>query len=263
VLLALLITGALFVAIVYAGQRRLIYFPFGDVPPPGAVGLDHAEPVTFTTEDRLTLSGWFVPASAPRIATVIVCNGNGGHRALRAPLAAALAERGIDTLLFDYRGYGGNPGSPSEGGLIMDARAARDYVAGRSDVDTSRIFYFGESLGAAVAIRLAIEHAPRGLILRSPFSSLTNIGRHHYPALPVGLLLRDRFPSLDLIGHVRSPLLVVVGDRDRIVPVEDSERLFAAAAEPKSLLRIAGADHNDELLAGRQLIDAVVAFTQR
>ena len=263
-LVALLITGGLFVAIVYVGQRRLIYFPFGDVPSPAAVGLERAQPVTFTTEDGLSLAGWFVPAAATPAPTVIVLNGNGGHRALRAPLAEALAARGLSTLLFDYRGYGGNPGSPTEAGLLKDARAARDYVAGRADVDPSRLFYFGESLGAAVAIQLAIEHRPRGLVLRSPFSSLTNIGRHHYPALPVGLMLRDRFASIDHVRLVKAPVLVIVGDRDRIVPAEDSERLFAAAGEPKQILRIAGADHNDpSLSAGPELVDAVVAFVQR
>ena len=263
-IVALLITGGLFVVLVYAGQRRLIYFPFGDVPPPALAGLDRAETVRFTTEDGLMLAGWFVPASGTPAATVIVFNGNGGHRALRAPFAQALAERGLSTLLFDYRGYGGNPGSPSESGLLRDARAARDYLAGRTDVDPSRLFYFGESLGAAVAVQLAIEHRPRGLILRSPFSSLANIGKHHYPALPVALLLRDRFASIDHIRLVKTPLLVIVGDRDSIVPADDSERLFAAANEPKQIVRIAGADHNDASLSfGPELLDAVLAFVQR
>jgi fermentation-respiration switch protein FrsA (DUF1100 family) len=260
---ALVVAAVLVLALVYFGQRRMIYFPFGPVPPPAAVGLERAQPVAFTTADHLRIDGWFVPAEGAPIAAMIVFNGNGGHRGLRAPLAAALAARGISTLLFDYRGYGGNPGSPSESGLILDARAARDYVAGRSDVDPARIFYFGESLGAAVAVRLATEHPPRGLILRSPFSSLAAVGRHHYPLLPVGLLLRDRFASIDVIRHLRTPVLVILGTADRIVPPDDSRRLFAAAAATKQLLEI-DADHNDEaLLAGVAMLDAVVAFVDR
>lgn len=258
---AVLIGLGLMLALIYFGQRRLIYFPFGGVPSTGDVGLEQAEPVEFTTADGLRLHGWFVPAAAPPArATVIVFNGNGGHRGLRAPLAAALAARDIATLLFDYRGYGENPGSPSEAGLITDARAARDYIA-RREPDAARIYYFGESLGAAVAVQIAVEHPPGGLILRSPFTSLADIGRHHYPILPVGWLLRDRYPSIDLIGRVKAPLLVVAGSADRIIPAEDSRRLYAAAPDPKRLVVIDGADHNDyELLAGARLVEAVARF---
>src|SRR5262245_36483533 len=120
------------------------------------MNLARAESIAFTTEDRLSRAGWFVPPAAARAGhTVIVFNGNAGNRAYRAPFAAALAQHGIATLLFDYRGFGGNRGSPSEEGLSRDARAALDYVASRPDVDRDRIVYFGESLGAGVAIRLA------------------------------------------------------------------------------------------------------------
>jgi hypothetical protein len=255
----------LIVGLVYFGQRRLIYFPFGEPPAPVAVGLDRAQAVSFTTEDGLRLSGWFVPASppAPNSPTVIVFNGNGGHRGLRAPLARALSARGLATLLFDYRGYGGHEGTPDEAGLLADARAARDYVAGRNDVDPSRLFYFGESLGAAVALPLAVEQPPRGLILRSPFSSLAAIGQLHYPFLPVRLLLRDRYASIDAVRHLRAPLLVIAGTADRIIPADDTRRLFAAAPEPKRLVEI-DADHNDyDLLAGDALVEAVAAFIRR
>ena len=121
-------------------------------------------------------------------------------------------------LLLDYRGYVGNPGSPSEDGLLADARAARAYLLSRADVDPARLVYFGESLGAAVAVALAAEHPPAALILRSPFTSLADIAAVHYPFLPAGLMLRDRYESIERIGRVRAPLLVVAGQRDRIVP---------------------------------------------
>src|SRR5207245_2914097 len=183
--------------------------------------------------DGLGLGGWFVPADGPETRfTMIVFNGNAGHRAMRAPLAAAVGAHGVATLLFDYRGYGGNPGQPSEEGLARDARAARAYLASRRDVDAARVVYFGESLGTGVAVRLATEERPRALILRSPFPSLADVGRHHYPLLPVRWLLRDRFESADRIRGVGCPLLVIAGDRDGIIPMAMSERLFAAAAEP-------------------------------
>ena len=259
--LALLIVVLL---VVWAGQRWLIYFPEGTPPAPSAVGLRTAEPVAFTTEDGLRLEGWFVPARPPVSGyTVIVFNGNGGNRAHRAPLALALASRGIACLLFDYRGYGGNPGLPSERGLTRDARAARAAVAERADVDPSRIVYYGESLGAAVATRLAAEHAPAALILRSPFSALADVGAYHYPWLPVRWLLRDHYPVADIVRQLRVPLLVVAGDDDRIVPVGSSEVVYEAAAEPKRIVIVPGADHNDEaLVAGPEVIQATLQLLQ-
>jgi fermentation-respiration switch protein FrsA (DUF1100 family) len=189
---------------------------------------------------------------------VLVFHGNAGDRSHRAPLAAALARRGWSVLLLDYRGYGGNPGTPTEDGLIADARAARAFVASRG---LERAVYFGESLGAAVAVALAVEAPPRALILRSPFTSLADMAREHYPWLPPFVPLLDRYPSLERMPHVRCPVMVVVGDQDSIVPVEQSQRLFAAAADPKALVTIPGADHNDlELLAGPEMMQAIAVF---
>ena len=181
--------------LVWAFQRALIYCPLDDVPAPSDVGLAGVETVTFPTEDGLMLGGWFVPSrSAVASGTVIVFNGNAANRAYRAPIAAALRDHGYQVLLFDYRGYGGNGGVPTEAGLLEDARAARAFLLGRADVYPSRLVYFGESLGTGVAIALAAEFGPAAMVLRSPFTSLVDVGRHHYPFLPVNALLRDRFP---------------------------------------------------------------------
>jgi len=250
--------------VIWTMQRRFMYFPTGDVPTPGEIGLTHVEQVTFQTLDGLGLSGWFFAASgpSPRV-TVLVFNGNAGNRAHRAPLAAGLNQHGLQVLLVDYRGYGGNPGTPSENGLALDGRAARAYLAGRPDVDRSRLVYFGESLGTAVAIDLAVEHPPAALVLRSPFTSMADLGQHHYPFLPVRLLLRDRFAAIDQIRHIRVPLLVIAGAHDRIVPTENSRCLYEAAIAPKTLLVFPEADHNDyELLAGDEMIEAIVRFLQ-
>jgi fermentation-respiration switch protein FrsA (DUF1100 family) len=115
-----------------------------------------------------------------------------------------------------------------------------------------------------VAVRLATEHPPRALILRSPFTSMADLGRHHYPSLPVARLLRDRFTILEQIRRIKTPLLVIAGDRDRIVPLEHSQRVFEEALEPKTWVLVPGADHNDaELLMGRRMIDAIVRFLQK
>lgn len=260
VLLLVLIFG--FLATVWLTQRWLIYFPTADLPAPAAVSLPRATEVTFQTADGVPLRAWFVPADRPGRMTVLFLSGNGGNRAMRAPFAAAMAARGIATMLVDYRGYGGNPGRPSESGLAEDARAARAYLATRADVDPTRIVYFGESLGTGVAIRLAAEQPPFAMVLRSPYTSLVDIGRRHYPYLPVSLMLTDRFASLERIGTVTCPVLVIAGTGDSIVPADQSRQLFEAVRSTnKKLLMIEGADHNDyELLAGPELIDAVVSL---
>jgi fermentation-respiration switch protein FrsA (DUF1100 family) len=237
---------------IWAQQRRLIYFP-SPGPVPHVLG---ARDVVLETEDGIRLGAWYFPAGRP---AVLVCNGNGGDRSMRAPLAAALNRLGYSALLFDYRGYGGNPGSPTEDGLAADARAARAWLDAQPDVD--RIAYFGESLGAAVAIGLAMQRPPVALILRSPFTSLPDVAAVHYPWLPARRLLLDRYPSIDRIASLSAPLLVIAGDRDDIVPASLSRRLFDAAVEPKRYVVIRGAGHNHpDLLDGPQMLDEIGRF---
>lgn len=242
-------------ALIYLGQRRLMYFPHPQVPPPSAVGLPGAEPVTFTSIDGIELRGWFVSAGQqPSRATLLVLNGNAGNRAYRADLARAFQQHNVAVLLWDYRGYGDSGGWPHERGLALDARAARRYLLSRPDVDAARLVYFGESLGAAVAVDLAAEHPPAALVLRSPFTSMADVGGHHYPFLPVRLLLRDRYAAIDQIAQVRAPVLVIAGDADRIVPLEQSRRIHDAAASPRTFVVIEGADHNDAALTNGPVV---------
>lgn len=254
----------LIVGVLWVFQRRLIYFPVQALPGAASV-LPGAEEVTFRTDDGLPLAAWLVPASRdPSGVTVVVFGGNAGNRGDRAPLAKALARRGFRVLLVDYRGYGGNPGNPTEEALLQDGRAAVAYLETRSDVDPDLLVYFGESLGAAVAIGVATQRAPAALLLRSPFTSLSDIASVHYPFLPAALLLWDRYPNLERMREINVPVLVVAGSADSVVPADQSQRLFEVASEPKTFLMIQGADHNDfELSAGEQLIAAVAAFLEQ
>lgn len=218
--------------------------------------------VVVETQDGMRLGGWYFPhTSGGSGPAVLVCNGNAGDRSMRAELAVALHGLGLSVLLFDYRGYGGNPGRPSEQGLAADARAAQEWLSGQSDVDPARIAYFGESLGAAVAVGLAVQRPPAALVLRSPFTSLAEVGAVHYPWLPLRRLLLDHYPSIERIASVHAPVLVIAGGSDDIVPATLSERLVAAAAEPKRYVVVPGVGHNDpELLDGRVMLDAIRRF---
>lgn len=243
-------------------QRHLIYLPDSAAVPPAAELLLGARDVTLRTEDGLSLGAYLVPPSGPnRGMTVLVAPGNAGSRVLRVPLAQRLAARGFGVLLMDYRGYGGNPGSPSEHGLIADVRAAYQYLVQQAGAASPRLVYFGESLGAAVVTRLAVEHPPAALVLRSPFTDLASVGTVHYPLLPVRQLLWDRFPVTELIARVRVPTVIVYGGQDTIVPPEQSRAVAAAAGGPVRTVEVAGVDHNDPaLLTGDELIDAITAM---
>jgi fermentation-respiration switch protein FrsA (DUF1100 family) len=267
VVLVVLLLLALFVATVWLLQRRLIYFPDRSAPPPAAQVISGARDVALHTDDGLRLAAWLIPprsGSPDAQPAVLVAPGNGGNRLARAPLAAALADRGLTVLLVDYRGYGGNPGNPSEAGLARDVRAARTYLVGHTGVPAERLLYYGESLGAAVVTGLATEHPPAGLVLRSPFTDLPAAGREHYPLLPVRLLARDHFPVADLVRRITVPTVVVYGTADSTVPPAQSMTVADAAAGPTRLVAVHGADHNDaSLAAGRELVDAVAEVADR
>src|SRR5919204_776240 len=247
-------------------QRRLIYFPLPAQLPRAEAVVAGAREVTLRTVDGLALGAWLVEAGEPdRGVAVLVANGNAGNRSLRAPLARSFADAGLAVLLFDYRGYGGNPGRPSEDGLARDVRAAHRFLIEEAEIAPARLLYYGESLGAAVVTELATAHPPAGLVLRSPFVDLASVGRVHYPFLPVRtLLLRDRYPLADHLASVKVPTTVVYGSRDSIVPPEQSRAVAAVAAGETRVVEIAGADHNDlALLDGEKLIEAVVELAER
>ncbi|MFV1362414.1 alpha/beta hydrolase [Mycolicibacterium elephantis] len=257
VVMVTLVASGLF-GLLWSQQRRLIYFPSPGPVPSAATVLPNGRDVVIETDDGIRLGAWYFPVAAEAPA-VLVFNGNGGDRSMRWPLAAALNRMGLSVLLFDYRGYGGNPGSPSEDGLAADARAAQEWLAAQPGVE--QIVYFGESLGAAVAVGLAVQRPPAALILRSPFTSLADVAAVHYPWLPVRRVLLDRYPSIDRIASVRAPLLVIAGDSDDIVPEQLSRRLYEAANAPKRYVVVPGAGHNDQaLLDGAKMLDAIGGF---
>ncbi|MGL4178231.1 MAG: alpha/beta hydrolase [Dermatophilaceae bacterium] len=252
-----LLVGGTVVATLWVLQRRLIYFPDAAPVPPAADVIPDARDVTLRTADGLELAAWFVPASERDTRTaVLVVPGNAGSRAGRAELAEELSNRGLAVLLMDYRGYGGNPGSPSEECLAADADAA---VAALRDLGypPERTVYFGESLGSGVVAALQARHPPAGVVLRSPFTELADVAARHYPWLPVRALLRDRFPVVEHLATTDVPVTVVYGDRDSVVPTALSARVADSSPSLAERVVIAGADHNDPVMFGPRVADAV------
>ncbi|WP_201294848.1 MULTISPECIES: alpha/beta hydrolase [unclassified Nocardiopsis] len=248
---------------VWGLQRSLVYLPTDGGPPPADEVVEGAEDVRLRTEDGLELGAWYVPARGPdRGAAVLVANGNAGNRALRAPLARALSGEGFSVLLFDYRGYGGNPGTPTGRGLAADARAAADALAERGH-GPDRVLYFGESLGAAVVVGLAAERPPAGLFLRSPFSSLADMARAHYPFVP-RWFLRDSYPVAETVAGLDAPTSVVLGSADTIVPAGQSREVAAASPNLVEEVVVEGVGHNDaELVHGPEVVAAFTRLADR
>lgn len=258
-LVVLAMIGGVTVAGIWALQRRLVFFP--DASSPGSATQVHpsARDVTLRTEDGLDLAAWLVPArpDADRGWAVLLLPGNGGNRAGRAGLAGLLSRAGLTVLLVDYRGYGGNPGSPSEEGLARDADAAVATLE-QEGFPAERTVYLGESLGTGVAAALATRHPPAGLVLRSPFTELADVGAHHYPWLPVRHLLRDRFPVAEHVHRSDVPVVVIHGTADEVVPSELSAEVAAQARRLVEEKVLPGVGHNDGPMFGREVSGAVV-----
>lgn len=242
----------------WALQRQLIYFPDRAPVPPASEVIASARDVTLHTSDGLALGAWFVRGEPTRETgmAVLVAPGNGGNRAGRTGLAEELSSRGLAVLLMDYRGYGGNPGSPSEDGLAADADAAVRALE-ELGYPTRRTLYFGESLGSGVVAALQSRHPPAGMVLRSPFTDLADVGAHHYPWLPVRALLRDRFPVVDHLTTSDVPVTVVYGMRDSVVPAALSARVADRAPSLAERVVLPEADHNDPVMFGAPVAEAV------
>ena len=229
-------------------MNRLLYVPDREIRATPSVPY---RDLTLSTEDGQRLHAWWVPASAPAIASVLLCHGNGGNIGDRAHAADLLSAHGFGVLLFDYRGYGRSSGRPSESGTAVDARAAREAI------EEEPVIYLGESLGGAVALALAGERPPDGLILQSAFTSVRDIASVHYPFIPRPLV-PDAYPNLRRVGDLRAPLLVLHGGDDRIVPAIYGQALYDAAPEPKRIEIFPGAGHNDVI--GPRWIETIVEW---
>ena len=238
-------------------EKQLIYIPHRQLElTPAEVGLA-ADEVFLTAEDGVRIHGWYLPVEGSR-RTVLICHGNAGNVSHRLDRALLIQSNlGAAVFLFDYRGYGRSEGSPDEEGTYRDARAAYRYLERDRGLDPDRIVLFGESLGAAVALQLALEKRAAALVMESPFASVPAMARALYPFLPLGPVVRTRYDNLAKIGGLRLPLLVLHGDRDEIVPFAQGRQVFEAAPGPKRFYAIPQARHNDTYVAGGEAYWAV------
>ncbi|HEY8874087.1 MAG TPA: alpha/beta hydrolase [Stellaceae bacterium] len=243
----------------YVFQRQLLYFPDKSRPQLADLAQLGVREIGLTTADRLSLFSWYLPPLDGR-PVIFYLHGNGGNIGYRGDRMRRFAREGYGVLMLEYRGYGGNPGTPTEAGLYDDARAGLEFLQ-REGITADRLVLYGESLGSGVAVHLAARRPVAALILESPFTSVAAVAQYHYPYVPAALMIWDRYDSLSRIGRVSAPILILRGERDAVVPAPFSEALFDAAPEPKEGWSAPDAGHVN--LDGFGALEIVVAFIER
>jgi hypothetical protein len=240
----LLVVAVLVVGIpaaAWLSQERLIFFP---QPLTDTTHLPaHAKPFELVASDGARLAGFVLPGNRQPSPVVLYFGGNAEE--ISWTLADTRWPRDWTVVGVNYRGYGRSEGKPGEAVLIGDALALFDAIAKRGDVDARRIVVVGRSLGTGVAARVAAERPVAGAVLVSPYDSLVEVGRQHYPWLPVSWLLRHRFDAVAAAKQAHAPLLSVVGGQDGIIPLVRSRKLHDAWQGPKHWVEIPHAGHND------------------
>jgi uncharacterized protein len=226
-------------------QRRLLFVPDTQRPDLAEAGLGpKMRPIEIATVDGLRLLAWYQPPAGNPGALLLYLHGNAGNIRNRSDRVRPYLEAGFGVLLVEYRGFGGNPGRPSEAGFYSDARAALDFLA-QQGVAAKRIVLYGESLGTGVAVQMAIERECGALVLEAPYTSVAAVAQSRYWMFPVRSLVLDRFDSLSKIGRVRCPIYVMHGEHDQVIPIRYGRELFLAAPEPKEAKWFAEGNHTN------------------
>lgn len=246
----LIIVGALvfYLAVIltiYTLQREMIYFPPISKPSIADAQIDGIQEVSVTTEDGLTLYGWHAAPTVKSKPTIIRFHGNASHIGWAAERLKTFADAGYGLLLVEYRGYAGNPGQPTEQGFYRDGRAFVDWLKA-TGVQESDIIVSGESIGSGVAVQMALDYPEiHSLILEAPFTSAVDVAADLYCFLPVRLMMKDRYDNLSKIAQVKSPVIIVHGDRDTIIPYTHGKKLFDSVVGAKFMITVDGGGHND------------------
>jgi fermentation-respiration switch protein FrsA (DUF1100 family) len=251
--LFLLFLGA---CLMFGLERRFIYVPSREVQlQPSELGLSATDLIA-QTQDGETIRGWWLHRAGTKDAgsstrlTLLMSHGNAGTIADRLHRVAHFQQHlDVDFVLYDYRGYGHSSGSPDEKGTYQDSRAVYDWLVARG-VAKDRIVLFGESLGCAVSVQLALDRSVSGVILEAPFASIRAMVKALMPWLPIGPFLRTHYDNLNKIGRVTAPLLILHGTADELIPFSQGEALFAAARGDKRFVPVPGAHHNDVYIVG-------------
>ena len=230
--------------LVYLFQSYLVYFPVKQLvyTPKTALQLDYEE-IIINTQDKIKIHGWFIPAKEAK-GTILFCHGNAGNISHRLESIHIFNRLHLNTLIFDYQGYGQSEGKPSEKGTYKDAEAAWNYLCRVKNIKPENIIIFGRSLGASIATWLAKDKSPAAVILESSFTSIPDIGTKVYPFLPIRLVARFEYNTSSYVQKIKCNKLFIHSKNDEIIPFSMGEKNYELASEPKQFLTIYGS-HNE------------------
>lgn len=256
----------------FVQQPRFIFFPSSVIEKtPELFNLPYQEvwlPVKNNLGKVEKMHGWWFKADQPDAKVLLYLHGNGINIGANIAHTQRFYQLGFSVLLIDYRGYGRSQGDfPNEMRVYQDAATAWQYLTQQQQIPPQNIFIYGHSLGGAIAIDLAVKHPQAaGLIVESSFTSIRDVvsARNLFSIFPVDLILTQRFESIKKVSQLRMPVLFIHGTDDSTVPSFMSQKLYNAATEPKQLILIPGADHNDAaVVAGRKYLQWVQSFVQQ
>ncbi len=246
----LLAGGIIFFACYSRIENFFVFFPQKELDlQPGNLGLQ-AEEVFVKVDDEAVIHAWFFAPPNDRAPVLLFCHGNAGNISHRLDNVRHLVQHGLGVLLFDYRGYGKSTGRPSEKGVYRDGRTAYEYLVHERKIPPERIVPFGRSLGAAVALEVALHHPVRSVILESAFTSTRDMAKRMGPFALLSPVMPANYNNLDKIRRLKASKLIIHGRDDDIVPFKMGETLYSAASEPKAFLPMDGAGHNDTYVVG-------------
>ena len=258
-ILSVLVAGycALLVTL-YLAQRRLMYHPDRARTAPASVGLALVEERTIETPDGERLVAWHGRARPGR-PTLLYFHGNAWGLAARAPRIERFMGEGYGVYMMSYRSFSGSTGWPTETDNRADALLAYDALR-REGVGADSIIAYGESLGTHMATRVALERPVAGLILDAPYTSIVEVAQRRFPLFPVRQFAKDRYETASVIAGLRTPLLIIHGAKDRVVPVDMGRELARLAPEPKRYVEFAHGGHSDLYVNGNDALQAVRDF---
>ena len=235
---------------VYFYQRNLLYHPSENNYLNDKITFNYEE-IFIETDKNINLKSWFIKKDLNKFKTILIFHGNAGNLFNRVYKLNELNKLDVNILLISWRGFSGNKGKPTEKNLYHDAEEAVKWLNNRGAISKNIILY-GESLGTGVATELGTSNAFGGIILESPFTSIANAAKIYYPYLPVNIILKDRYDSIGKIKNITTPILIMHGKKDNIVPQKMGLELYEKANQPKFSYFPENDDHmmeyNDNLL---------------
>ena len=240
----------------YIFQRSLLYHPTENNYDGDRLTVN-IEKVKIVTEDNIDLLAWYHNKDINKFKTILYLHGNAGSLENRIHKINHFEDMNINFLLLSWRGFSGNKGEPTEQGLYQDARSAVKWLI-KQGVFEENIIIYGESLGTGVTTEIAQNRNFAGIILESPFTSMVAAGKSKYPIFPIRLLLKDRYESDKKIKNIKSPVLIMHGEQDKIVPFWMGEKMFELANEPKYSYFSKYDDHMMDF--NKELINSIKLF---